>query len=742
MKGLKLYWLLALLCIAMNQITTAQNSIKGTVTDGNFNEGLPNATVYLPEQNTGTLTNENGAYTLNDLPKGRIKIQFSFIGYKTIIKTIELNNDKLELNIKMEPAMLQPEEVVVSGGTYSTQHENAIKIDLIKSKDISSVGSPTFMEALAAQPGVDMISNGTGVAKPVIRGLSMTNILMLNNGIKLENFQFSEHHPFVIDEFGIDRIEVVKGPASLLFGSDAVGGVLNIIKEKPAPANKIIGDYNLQYHSNTKGMVSDLGIKGASNDFNWGFRASIKSHKDYKDGDDSYIPNTRFNEHSFKANLGLNKSFGIFRLYYDYNRPKLGMSNDESIDLITKNERENKIWYQDLTNHIISSKNTLFLNNFKVDINASYQLNNRRLQTDNSMPEFEMVNMDLNTFSYELKTYLPSNTNADYIIGLQGANKTNKNNKAPNHVIPNADVDDFSVFGLAKHSLFNKLETQLGMRYDYRNISTEAEVDKEAIDKNYSNISISAGATYDATDNILIRANFASAYRTPNIAELTQNGVHEARYEQGNSSLKTQRNYEFDLSAHYHTQHFMLDISGFHNTIKDYIFLAPTNQVSNEGYNIFKYAQSNSELYGGEIALNSFITNWLNITSNYSYLIGKQENGTYLPFIPQNKLRCDIIFQKNEIGILKENYFRIGGLWADKQNKPAMFETQTDSYFVLNSSIGTNIKYQNQTIEFAIHVNNILNEKYMDHLSTLKEVDFNNIGRNISFSIKLPFGIK
>ncbi len=742
MIGFKHYWFIALLCLAMNQITRAQNSIKGIVTDANLNELLPNATVYLPEQNTGTLTNENGFYTLNNLPKGRIKIQFSFIGYKTIIKTIELKNDEMELNIEMEPAMLQPEEVVVSGGTYSTQHENAIKIDLIKSKDISSVGSPTFMEALANQPGVDMISNGTGVAKPVIRGLSMTNILMLNNGIKLENFQFSEHHPFVIDEFGIDHIEVIKGPASLLFGSDAVGGVLNIIKEKPAPANKIMGDYNLQYHSNTEGIVSDFGLKGASNDFNWGFRAGIKSNKDYKDGDDNYIPNTRFNEHSFKASLGLNKSFGIFRLYYDYNRPKLSMCNDDSVDLIAENERENKLWYQDLTNHIISSKNTLFLNDFKVDINASYQLNNRKLQTDKSMPQFEMVNMDLNTFSYEIKTYLPSNTNSDYIVGIQGANKTNRNNNAPNHVIPDADVNDFSVFGLAQHNLFNKLETQLGIRYDYRNISTEEETDKDAVDKNYSNISISAGATFDATDNILLRANFASAYRTPNIAELTQNGVHEARYEQGNTALTTQRNYELDLSAHYHTQHLMLDISGFYNTIKDYIFLAPTNDISNEGYDIFKYAQSNSELYGGEIALNSFITNWLNFTSNYSYLIGKQENGEYLPFIPQNKLRCDLKLQKDEVGFLKDNYFKIGGLWADKQNKPAMFETKTDSYFVLNSAIGTSIKCQNQTIEFAVLVNNILNEKYIDHLSTLKEVNFYNMGRNISLNIKVPFNIK
>ncbi len=742
MKEFKTSIIIAVLYIAISNITIAQNSISGKISDKNTHEYLPNATVFLPEQNMGTLSNENGDYEIKDLPNGKVKIQFSFMGYQTIIKTIELSNSNQSLNIELETAILQPEEVVISGGTYSTQHENAIKIELLKSKDINSLGTPTFIESLAKIPGVDMIANGLGVAKPVIRGLSMTNILMLNNGVKLENFQFSEHHPFVVDEFGIDRIEVIKGPASLLFGSDAVGGVLNIIKEKPAPHHKIIGDYNMQYHTNTQGIVSDLGIKGASNDLNWGFRGSIKSHTDYKDGDGNYVPNTRFNEQSFKTSLGLNKTFGIFRLYYDFNRPKLGMSSDESIPLITNNGRKNKYWYQDLTNHIISSKNTLFLNNYKVDVNLSYQMNNRRLQTEESNPAFEMVNMDLNTLSFEVKTYLPSSKKSDYIIGIQGAYKKNRNNKAPNHVIPDANVNDYSVFGLTQHHFIDKLETQIGLRYDYRSIDTYQETDKPALNKNYSNISISAGATYDANDHILLRANFASAYRTPNIAELTQNGVHETRYEQGNADLKSQRNYETDISAHYHTKFLMFDIAGFYNSITQYIYLAPTNETSAEGYQIFRYSQSDSHLYGGEFSLNSFITKWLNFTSTYSYLIGKQDNGEYLPFIPQNKIRGDFKIQKEKIGFLEGNYFQIGGLWASKQNHPAFFETKTNGYFLLNSSIGTQIKCQNQNIEFLIHVNNLLNEKYIDHLSTLKEVNLYNMGRNICFQLKIPFGIK
>lgn len=726
----------------MSQISYAQNNITGRVFDKTNNNALPYVSVFLPEQNKGTLTDDNGKFELTDLPKGELKIQFSYLGYKTIIKTINTNNNEKDIQVKMELSVLQCEEVVVSGGTYSTQHENAMKIELIKSKEIASVGTPTLVEAIANVPGIDMIAKGAGVAKPVIRGLSMTNILMLNNGVKMENFQFSENHPFVIDEFGIDRIEIIKGPASLLYGSDAVGGVINVIKEKPAPVGKILGDFNTQYHSNTQGVVSNIGIKGSTESIFWGVRGGVKSHADYKDGNGDYVPNTRFNENSLKANIGLHKSFGLFRLYYDYNQPKLGMCVSDAVALTTENGRENKIWYQDLTNHIISSQNTLFLGQYKVDLNAAYQMNNRRLQTDDNKPFFEMVDMDLNTFSYEIKTYLPSTANSEYIVGLQGANKTNRNNEAPNHVLPDADVNDFSVFGLAQHTFIERLKAQAGIRYDFRSISTEAETNKEAVGKDYGNISASLGATYKVNSNFLLRTNLASAYRTPNIAELTQNGMHGARYEQGNPDLNSQRSYEADLSAHFHSKYVILDISGFYNHINDYIFIAPTNDNTTSGDVIYRYSQTNAKLYGGELSVEILPVDWLNLKTSYGYLVGKQDDGDYLPFIPQNKLRCEIKLQKQQLAFLKNSFFKLGGVYAAKQNNPAMFETESDSYFLLNAGIGTEIKWANQIMCFSVQANNLLSETYIDHLSTLKGMGYYNIGRNISVNLNIPFGIK
>ncbi|HEY9123084.1 MAG TPA: carboxypeptidase-like regulatory domain-containing protein, partial [Bacteroidales bacterium] len=255
----------------------ALNNIKGKVID---QDSLPlqGASVVIPELNKGAITDENGHYELSNLPNGKLKVQFSFVGYNNVIETVDLSGSDLELNQTMKTTTIEAEEIVVSGGYNSTQHENAVKIDVLKLNPLNNTLTPNFSEVLTKVPGVDMISKGSGVSKPVIRGLSMNDILVLNNGVRFENYQYSSHHPLGIDEFGIDDVEIIKGPASLLYGSDAIGGVVNFIKEKPAPQNSIAGDYNVQLFSNSQGIANNLGIKGSSDNFFGGVRLGQKSH--------------------------------------------------------------------------------------------------------------------------------------------------------------------------------------------------------------------------------------------------------------------------------------------------------------------------------------------------------------------------------------------------------------------------------------------------------------------------------
>lgn len=305
-------------------LTTAQNKITGIITS---QDSLPlaGASIFVSDIHKGVIADGEGHYELTNLPIGELKIQFSFLGYSNRIALIDYHGENKELDIVLNQTNIEAEEVVVSGGYNSTQHDNAVKIDVLKINNLRVKATPNFAEILTQVPGVDMISKGSGVSKPVIRGLSMNDILVLNNGVRFENYQYSSHHPLGIDEFGIDNVEVIKGPASLLYGSDAIGGVINFIKEKPAPLGSIEGDYNLQLFSNTMGITNNLGIKGAAKKFFGGLRFGQKSNADYLEGGGAFVPNSRFDEKSVKLNAGFTDKVGTFKLYYDYNRQQLGL---------------------------------------------------------------------------------------------------------------------------------------------------------------------------------------------------------------------------------------------------------------------------------------------------------------------------------------------------------------------------------------------------------------------------------
>ena len=728
-------------------ISNAQNQITGKITDQD-NLPLIGASIFVHDMNKGTVSNSNGTYALSNLPNGKIKIQFSTLGYTNRIENVELNGESLELNISLRQIAIEMEEIVVSGGYNSTQHENVVKIEILKLDPIKITNTPNFTEILTKVPGVDMISKGSGVSKPVIRGLSMNDILVLNNGVRFENYQYSSHHPLGIDEFGIDHVEIIKGPASLLYGSDAIGGVINFIKEKPAPIGSIMGDYNLHLYSNTLGMTNNFGIKGASRKFFGGLRVGQKTNSDFLQGGGAFVPNSRFNEMSMKANAGFTDKVGTFKLFYDFNNQKLGLVEDEAIEAITKRGRENKIWFQELNTHLLSSQNKLYLGPFKLDINSGFQ--NTELIHFGDVGVYELQ-MELATLTYDVKLHLSSEENSEYIIGFQGYNQINTNlNDRETKLLPDATTNNYSVFGLLQYTFFKKLKLQTGIRYDNKSIytraigsATDSMTYRAPLDKSYGSFSGSLGATYHLSEKLLFRTNFAAAYRTPNLAELTSNGQHELRYEIGDQNLVPENAYETDLSLHYHVDNLTFDIAGYYNIVNNYIYISPTGDTTASGIEIFRYKQSNSTLFGGEAGLHVHpkTLKWLHFETTYSSVVGKQQNGDYLPFVPAHKLRFEVRSEKEQLLFFKKAFVSVNSLTAFDQNNAAPDETTTAGYTLIDLSIGGNIQIKDQFISLSISVNNLFDKKYIDHLSTLKEVNLYNPGRNISVNLKVPFGI-
>ncbi|MFA5418978.1 MAG: TonB-dependent receptor, partial [Bacteroidales bacterium] len=548
-----------------------------------------------------------------------------------------------------------------------------------------------------------------------------------------------------IDEFGIEKVEVIKGPSSLLYGSDAIGGVLNFIKERPAPQHQIQGDYQTQLFSNSLGANSSLGIKGAGEHFFGGVRLNRKSHADYLQGGGDFLRNSRFKEASVKSNVGYNASLRSFRLYYDFNQEKLGLVEEEALEEINERGRNNDIFYQRLNTHLFSSQNRLYLGAAKLDLNAAYQ--NTGLTHFGEADEYELQ-MQLATLTYEAKLQLPSKSTSAYIFGFQGIHQKNTNLKDRETILlPDALIRNYSGFGFLQQS-FRRFKFQTGFRYDFKTLNSQAvgnpadlETYRSALNKNYDSFSGSLGFTYNPWNEVFFRSNLATAYRTPNLAELTSNGPHEAIYELGDDQLQPEKSLEFDVSAHWHKRYFMLDLAGFYNRVNDFIFQSPTGETTQNGMSIYRYRQSNSNLYGGEagVHVHPATISWLHLESTYSMVIGRQNSGNYLPFIPAHKINGVIRGEKDCLVFFQDVFAECHAHYAFNQDRPAPEETATAGYALFDINMGVTIHTGHQLVQMGASVTNLLDKKYLDHLSTLKEVGGYNNGRNFILTLKIPF---
>lgn len=757
--------LIVLLLLVASSIS-AQSFIKGKVSDQDGNP-LMGVNVLLYQSKTGTTTQEDGTYQLS-IPSNLsvLTLEFSYIGYRAQSKNIDLTASSSDadytLDVTLTESPLELQEITVTAGFVKEKDEVAYPIETVRKIELLNSGEVTLPKALARTPGVYFSSFGTGGGQPVIRGLSNNNLVVLNNGIKQEAYQFSSNHPFLIDEFAASHVEIIKGPASLQYGSDAAGGVINVIRERPAAPNSIEGDFTSQYFTNTSGLSNSLGLKGSLDKFFFGVRGSLKSHKDFTDGDDVVVPNTRINDSNLSANAGLRTGVGIFSVNYNYTDAEYGIQNGPLLNLFANplsstlltEERQNEVWYQDLINHLITSSNTIFLGKNTLDIDLGYQLNTRELigggiNDQNQLVQPKLVSTQLNTFTYNTKLNVPSGDN-NFVFGINGAILDNEADETkPNVIMPDAKINDIGLYAIGDFLMAENLTLTTGLRYDYRNMESfpvaTANTDRFKIDNSYNNVNGSLGVTYNFSENQFLKANLARGFRSPNLPELTQNGLHGGRYERGNSDLDAQSNYQIDLTYHLHNDWATLNIAPFYNIVNNFLYVVMTDEDAPiGGGKVFQYVQNDATLAGGEVTLDIHPVDWLGIHGSYSMVradITDDEEGIEHPtFTPADRLTGEIKLEQKKMGLLNRPYLSFEVMHFLEQNRTGQNEAVTPAYTLLNARLGTSIAVGGKDMDVFIVGNNLTNTTYIDHLSITKPLNINMIGRNIMFGLRLPFG--
>jgi len=724
------------LFLGFSILANAQNKVVGTISDKQ-KKPISGANISIPELHKETISDEKGNYSFTNLPSGNFKIIVSFIGFESQSKTFSSNQKEIKIDMVLEETVHQMDEVIVSTAFNKLQSQNVMKVEHQSMKSLSQKGTSTLVEGLATIPGVSQVSTGTSIGKPVIRGLSGNRVLVYSQGVRLENQQFGEEHGLGLNDAGIESVEVIKGPASLLYGSDAIGGVLYFNPEKFAAPNTIDGNFSQKLFSNTNGSNTSFGVKTSSENLKFLARGSYNSHADYKIPDGNRVTNTRYNETDFKTALGYSNSKFTSTLRYNFNKLDLGIpENGIAEQTSTKKTNFPK---QAVFANILSLNNTVFFKNSKLDADLGYISNNRSEFEDSDVAN---LHMKLKTYNYNVKYYLPKFGKFESIIGTQGMNQTNVNS-GEEYLIPDATTNDFGVFGTINYE-WNKNVLQTGVRFDNRTVtSTEHGIlgDEgyfQAIDKKFQSFNSSLGFKTNLKENIIFRLNLASGFRAPNLAELTSNGVHEGsnRYEIGNSNLKNEQNFQTDLNLEYRNPHFELFVNGFYNHINNYIFIAPSGVITN-GFDTYDYTQANANLYGGEagIHFHPHPLDWLHITSSFESVTGKKQNGENLPLIPANKWNNALKTEFKSTKFIKDGFAVLNVEYTFDQNNPNQFETKSNDYTLVSLGFGGKITFGKTAFDVNLNANNLLNKTYISHLSRLKTDGIPNVGRNIVLGI-------
>ncbi len=724
------------LAIGFTVLLQAQNTVYGTVTDSN-KKPLQGVTIFVQELQKGTISKADGTYNLSNLPKGTVTISYALVGYSTEHKTYTGNQKQTTINVQLATSVFEMDEVIVATAFNKLQSQNVMKVAHETMKNLSRKGTSTLIEGLATIPGVSQVSTGASIGKPVIRGLSGNRVLVYSQGVRVENQQFGDEHGLGLNDAGVESVEVIKGPASLLYGSDALGGVLYFNPEKFANANSYKVNFSQKLFANTLGSNSTLGLKTSSENWKFLARGSFNTHSDYSTGEGERVTNTRYQEKDFKTGLGYSNASFSTVLRYNYNDLNLGIPEEG----IAEQSKSKSVLFpkQAVSNHLISLNSSIFFNTSKMDLDFGFISNDRSEFEDSNSA---VLKMKLNTFNYNAKYYLPSSKKRQTIVGVQGMHQTNVNS-GEEYLIPDAVTKDFGIFGTTNYEWGSNV-IQAGLRFDTRKLTSEAqgilgeEGSFEALNKSYTSWNASLGYKTNFNEAFVFRWNLASGFRAPNLAELSSNGVHEGtnRYEIGNANLKTEQNFQTDLNLEYKTEHLEFFVNGFYNHINDFIYINPSGESIDDNV-VFNYIQNNANLYGGEIGLHfhPHPLDWLHFETSYETVTGKKQNGEYLPLIPANKWNNTLRVELKDTNWIKESFATMNLATLFNQNKVSYFETRTAGYSLLNIGFGGTIHFGKIKAEVNLNANNITDKKYISHLSRLKSDGILNMGRNIIFGV-------
>lgn len=682
---MRFYTHLVLIFLVIQGLARAQTgSVAGLIRA----EGKPVAfaSVALAKTAFGIQADSAGQFSLPSLPVGRYVLQASAIGFHSFTRTVDVRADKpAYLTIDLQPTNTTLSEVVVTGVSRATElRKSPVAIAVMSKKEMDYNVNNNIVDAvLKGVPGLSAVTTGPNVSKPFIRGLGYNRVLTMYNGVRQEGQQWGDEHGIEVDQYGIERAEVVKGPASLIYGSDAVAGVINFIPYIPkGPEGKLKGDVLGEYHTNNGMIGLSAGVAYNKNGWKGSVRVSRKTATAYQNSVDGRVYGTAFNEFNLSAMTGLEKKWGSTYLYatlYDNLQEIPDGSRDSLTRRFTRQVLENEDddiknrpivpasdlrtyrinpLHQHIQHYRLFNRSHFLMGKSDLTVVAGFQQSVRREYNHPRFPNQPGLYVQLTTYNYDLKYNVPTWKGLEATLGLNGMYQTNKNLNGTDFPIPDFQLLDIGSFLFIKKSL-GKLDVSGGIRYDTRtwnwadqyvqaNPKTEfnqlvnvpadssASLQFPAYHRPFTGVSGSLGATYNLSERLLFKANLSRGYRAPNSTEIGSNGLDPGAHivYQGNRDFKPEFSLQTDIGFIAYLKAMDISVELFNNSIENYIYQARLYDENNQpvvivpGNFTYKYQQSKAQLYGVEVSLNLHpgSIKWLAFNNSLAFIRGLNRN--------------------------------------------------------------------------------------------------------------------
>ncbi len=795
----------ALVVLLLAQLTTASQNcsltLSGKVIDLHDGSLLSGATLVVAETETIVQTSLDGVYSIPNLCPNTsysIKVLHSSCTPKTF--SLKISGDSVR-DFKLEHHLEELNEIILEGKAYENKTTTVLEKNL-NQETLEQYSAGTLGDALNSLSGVSSLNKGNGIVKPIINGLHSSRIIMINNGVRMQDQEWGKEHAPNIDVNSVGRLTLVKSASALQYGGDAMGGIIIAEGLKTPVKDSLYGKTIVTAASNGRGggVTSQL-TKSFKNGWYSTVQGTLKRFGDVESAD-YILSNTGLMEKDLSFRLGLNRFDYGLEGYYSYYNTTIGIlrsshaaNASSQIRAINSNEPlvirnfTYDIGYpnQDVKHHLARIKG---FKNFeslgKVNFQYDYQKNKRfeydiRRGNDRDTPALDLE-LDTHTVLVDVKKAFDA---SELKYGIMGRFQTNFANPDTGirRLIPYYDKYDYGVYVVGNYKINDKWQVESGIRYDYSFIDAFKYYKNSVwIERGYdilfpdivvnelstqlltnpklefNNLSATLGFNYNISKNSSLLFNQSMASRAPNPSELFSDGLHHAiaRIELGDLRFKSEIGHKTDLTYTFESERFNFSVNPFHNLIQDFILIEPTGlrETIRGNFQVWEYRQTEVQLLGVDIDASYNLNKALKLTHQLSLVKG-YERGNDLPLInmPPVNTKNQILYSNQKLNnlvlSLESEYVFAQNEYPDNNFEvyiPVLETTETldistppNAYHLLKLNGSMDFKVsKTASLKVGLEITNLLNSSYRSYLNLLRYYA-DDLGRNFLLNLKLNY---